>query len=143
LLPEERIRLRSSLMRFAEPVRGSGADLEALTRLVASGEISLAEEATEEPGEEPQERAVKRGPQAMPVKEWNEGSEWGSSFESAAEEPNADAPPAEYVSESPGTEPEAPKPEAPAPAPFIEPLPGDDQEWSYGGDEEEREEELP
>src|SRR3954466_8692450 len=40
LLPEDRMRLRSSLMRFAEPVRGSGADLEALNRLVASGEIS-------------------------------------------------------------------------------------------------------
>lgn len=141
LLPEDRIRLRSSLMRFAEPVRGSGADLEALTRLVASGEISLAEEATEESGDEPQERAP-RGPQAMPVREWNEGSEWGSSFESAAEEQNADAPPPEYVAdavpEAPPPAPVAPEPEAP----FIAPLPGDEEEWSYGNDEPS-DEELP
>lgn len=95
LLPEERIRLRSSLMRFAEPVRGSGADLEALTRLVASGEISLTEDAdAERDSEEASRPNASRGPQAMPVTEWNEGSEWGASFESEGGE---DEPPPEYV----------------------------------------------
>jgi len=86
LLPEERIRLRSSLMRFAEPVRGSGADLEALTRLVASGEVALTEgddddaaddhDASPDADSSPVARAA-----ALP--EWNEGSEWGASFDKA------------------------------------------------------------
>jgi chromosome partition protein MukE len=78
LLPDERIRLRSSLMRFAEPVRGSGADLEALTRLVASGEVALT-------GESDDESDVPEGEVAAPDSRpeppaWNEGTEWGSSF---------------------------------------------------------------
>lgn len=154
LLPEERIRLRSSLMRFAEPVRGNGAELEALNRLVASGEISLTGDETEdETSDEPKERAPRaerRGPQAMPVTEWNEGSEWGASFEN---ESNEDAPPPEYVASEEAeaeaapaiAEPVAePQPEpAPAAAPEIAPLPGDEEEWSYGNDEGSEEEELP
>jgi chromosome partition protein MukE len=44
LLPEDRMRLRASLLRFAEPVRGSGAEAEALARLVAAGEVTLTAE---------------------------------------------------------------------------------------------------
>jgi chromosome partition protein MukE len=139
LLPEERIRLRSSLMRFAEPVRGNGAELEALNRLVASGEISLTpdEEESEELGGEPAERAPRGGAQALPVTEWNEGSEWGASFEAegAEEEPPADAA-------APAPAEPAPVAEPPPPQPVIGPLPGDEEEWSYGSDEE-TEEELP
>lgn len=127
LLPEDRIRLRSSLMRFAEPVRGSGAELEALNRLVASGEISLTgdDDESEESSEETAERTPRRAVQALPVQEWNEGSEWGASFE--AENAPAEAAP-------------APEPEPAAPAPIIPPLPGDEEEWSYGNDEDSEEE---
>src|SRR5688500_3069559 len=48
LLDDDRIRLRASLLRFAEPVRGSGADVEALARLVASGEVALTAESEHE-----------------------------------------------------------------------------------------------
>lgn len=122
LLPEDRIRLRSSLMRFAEPVRGSGAELEALNRLVASGEISLTgdDEEGEEPSDEATERAPRRAAHALPVQEWNEGSEWGASF-------GAESTPAETAP-------------APEPAPIIPPLPGDEEEWSYGNDEDSEEE---
>jgi len=42
-LPEaDRVRLRSSLMRFAEPVRGLSEPAEALAKLVAQGEVALA-----------------------------------------------------------------------------------------------------
>ena len=91
LLPEERIRLRSSLMRFAEPVRGSGADLEALTRLVASGEVALTEDDhdhdTDSDDPEAQAPAL-RDPQAAALPQWSEGSEWGASF---AAEPSPEA----------------------------------------------------
>ena len=83
LLGDERIRLRASLLRFAEPVRGSGAEVEALSRLVASGEVALTAELDEdaeagEPDEAPPSEAE---PPA-----WNEGSEWGSSFDSDSAE---------------------------------------------------------
>jgi len=45
---DERVRLRPSLMRFAEPVRGTKAPEAALARLVAEGEFVLAEEDAEE-----------------------------------------------------------------------------------------------
>ncbi|HEY6725701.1 MAG TPA: chromosome partition protein MukE [Polyangiaceae bacterium] len=41
LLEGESVRLRSALMRFAEPVRGSEAPEEALAKLVAKGEVML------------------------------------------------------------------------------------------------------
>ena len=44
ILEDERIRLRPALMRFAEPVRGAKAPDEALARLVAEGELVLAED---------------------------------------------------------------------------------------------------
>jgi chromosome partition protein MukE len=92
LLPEDRIRLRSSLMRFAEPVRGSGADLEALTRLVASGEVALTDDdADADSGESDEtESSGARSPlnpQSSPLPEWNEGSEWGASFDSPELDP--------------------------------------------------------
>lgn len=82
LLPEERIRLRSSLMRFAEPVRGSGADLEALTRLVASGEVALTEDDSDAiDNDDPEAPAPeRRDPYAATATQWSEGSEWGASF---------------------------------------------------------------
>jgi chromosome partition protein MukE len=51
LLDDDRIRLRASLMRFAEPVRGTKAPEAALATLVAEGELVLTEE--EEPAEAP------------------------------------------------------------------------------------------
>jgi chromosome partition protein MukE len=81
LLPDDRIRLRSSLMRFAEPVRGSGADLEALTRLVASGEVAL----TGDLDDETETFAGEAAPDSQPEPPaWNEGTEWGSSFAAPA-----------------------------------------------------------
>jgi chromosome partition protein MukE len=41
---ESRVRLRPSLLRFAEPVRGSGPAGAALERLVARGELALVEQ---------------------------------------------------------------------------------------------------
>lgn len=44
LIGEDQLRLRAALMRFAEPVRGTGAPAEALARLVAEGEAAMAPE---------------------------------------------------------------------------------------------------
>ena len=94
LLPEERIRLRSSLMRFAEPVRGSGADLEALTRLVASGEVALTEDGDDTSDNDDAETpapAPRRDPYAGAVPQWNEGSDWGASFAAPAPDSDSDS----------------------------------------------------
>ncbi len=92
LLPDDRIRLRASLMRFAEPVRGSGADIEALNKLVASGEVALTEG---DEGDDSEAEASSPGasvdPRHAPIPQWNEGAEWGSSFD--APPPDPDAPP--------------------------------------------------
>jgi chromosome partition protein MukE len=45
---EDRVRLRPSLMRFAEPVRGGAAEADALERLVAAGEVVFTDEDSEE-----------------------------------------------------------------------------------------------
>jgi chromosome partition protein MukE len=93
LLPEDRIRLRASLMRFAEPVRGVGGELEALSRLVASGEVALTDagDAAAEEGDEPESSDSEPGAADEPLaaQTWNEGSEWGASFdpEPSDEEP--------------------------------------------------------
>lgn len=113
LLPDERMRLRSSLMRFAEPVRGSGADLEALSRLVASGEVALTSD-----GDEADADADGADPDAAPESRpeppaWNEGTEWGASF---------DAPPGADDHDSLESRAE-PEPEA---EPELEPEPNDD-----------------
>lgn len=94
LLPDERMRLRASLMRFAEPVRGSGADLEALNKLVASGEVALTDDEVGDDEETETQSAPKpRRGGDLNVPEWNEGSEWGSGFD--APPPDPDAPPLE------------------------------------------------
>lgn len=103
LLPEDRIRLRSSLMRFAEPVRGGGGELEALTRLVASGEVALTGDSEGDEREanddvDPAEPKPRRRPEAPELPGWSEGSEWGSSF---------DAPPSEDAELSDVPTPEA------------------------------------
>jgi chromosome partition protein MukE len=79
LLGDDRIRLRASLLRFAEPVRGSGAEVEALARLVASGEVALTADVESEEDSATDDEALASAPEP-PV--WNEGTEWGSSFES-------------------------------------------------------------
>jgi chromosome partition protein MukE len=99
LLPEERIRLRSSLMRFAEPVRGSGADLEALTRLVASGEVALTDGDDDAPDSDDAvsvdaEPDSSPTPRTAPLPQWNEGSEWGASFDKPASETETEIDPA-------------------------------------------------
>lgn len=84
LLGDDRIRLRASLLRFAEPVRGSGADVEALARLVASGEVALTSEDEGEVGAEGAEH--EESPASQPeLPTWSEGTEWGSSFDSSGE----------------------------------------------------------
>jgi chromosome partition protein MukE len=92
LLPDDRMRLRASLMRFAEPVRGSGADIEALNKLVASGEVALTGdlEADDDEASSPGNDAPIK-PQVAPLPEWNEGAEWGSNFDAPPADP--DAPP--------------------------------------------------
>jgi hypothetical protein len=100
-------------MRFAEPVRGSGADLEALNRLVASGEISLApddDEAAEGDETETPDSDSPLAPRPSPPT-WNEGAEWGSSFDPTlndseqpgeSEQPSdRDAPPSDSEEEEP------------------------------------------
>jgi hypothetical protein len=62
-------------------VRGSGADLEALTRLVASGEVALTGDLDDETETSAGEAAPDSQPEP-PV--WNEGTEWGSSFAAPA-----------------------------------------------------------
>lgn len=49
LLEGDSVRLRSALMRFAEPVRGSEAPEEALAKLVANGEVMLEPEFDTDP----------------------------------------------------------------------------------------------
>jgi chromosome partition protein MukE len=98
LLTEERIRLRSSLLRFAEPVRGSGAELEALERLVASGEVALTPDVQAEDdggeteyapdGDDEEADAGALEPQA-----WGEGLEWGAGFEAPPLTPEPDPTP--------------------------------------------------
>ena len=48
LASDEKIRLRPALLRFAEPVRGLADPADALAKLVASGEVALTEESTDE-----------------------------------------------------------------------------------------------
>lgn len=112
LLPDDRIRLRSSLMRFAEPVRGSGAELEALSRLVASGEVALTADLEEDAESETSDDAAPESRPEPPA--WNEGTEWGASF---------DAPPTEDDA-APGTEAPEEAPEEAEPA-ADEPTPDD------------------
>lgn len=90
LLGNDRIRLRCSLMRFAEPVRGSGADAEALARLVASGEVALAPESDETAeaeqleSESESESASESESTSQPEPTaWQEGADWGSAFDEA------------------------------------------------------------
>lgn len=51
-LPDDKIRLRPGLMRFAEPVRGQTSPGEALQRLVAAGEVVLAPEGQDDGGDD-------------------------------------------------------------------------------------------
>jgi chromosome partition protein MukE len=90
LLPEERIRLRASLLRFAEPVRGSGAELEALERLVASGEVALSDEieGADDDGEEASAELEGEAAVLEPEpSEWGEGAAWGADFDAPRPEP--------------------------------------------------------
>jgi chromosome partition protein MukE len=124
LLPEERIRLRSSLMRFAEPVRGSGADLEALTRLVASGEVALTDGDDEAPDSD-DDASLSSDPDSSPnvrtapLPAWNEGSEWGASFD----KPTDEIDPALRTLPKARPEPELEPELEPEPEPQLEPEP--------------------
>jgi hypothetical protein len=69
-------------MRFAEPVRGSGAELEALSRLVASGEVALTNELDAGDADADADADTEAAPASRPAPPaWNEGSEWGASFD--------------------------------------------------------------
>jgi chromosome partition protein MukE len=102
LLPDERIRLRSSLMRFAEPVRGSGADLEALSRLVASGEVALTNDGDDGDDDVTDPDTAPASRPEPPA--WNEGTEWGASFDSPEPEPDDDPEPEPDDDPEPDTE---------------------------------------
>lgn len=52
LADDGNLKLRASLLRFAEPVRGLSAPAEALAKLVARGEIELVAEAAPQDGED-------------------------------------------------------------------------------------------
>jgi len=96
LLPDDRIRLRSSLLRFAEPVRGGTSELEALSRLVASGEVALTgdddgAEENEQDGEEVVERASPRVPN---LPEYSDGG-WGAAFD----QPEREEEPPQVIAE--------------------------------------------
>lgn len=53
VVEHERLRLRPSLMRFAEPVRGLNDQQSAMERLIQSGDVALSEQENQEgPGEE-------------------------------------------------------------------------------------------
>jgi len=92
LLPDDRIRLRAALMRFAEPVRGGATELEALSKLVASGEVALRQD--ESPTEADAESSTDADPPAddalSAAADWSEGSAWGDSFAADAAETPAD-----------------------------------------------------
>jgi chromosome partition protein MukE len=93
LLPDERIRLRAALMRFAEPVRGNASELEALSKLVASGEVALGQDDapidSDAGGTGEGEAAADDALSAAAA--WTEGATWGDSFAAeAAEEPPGD-----------------------------------------------------
>jgi chromosome partition protein MukE len=94
LLAEDRLRLRSSLMRFAEPVRGSGADLEALNRLVASGEVALTSDEESSESDESESSDIDNSQltthNSPPA--WNEGAEWGASFDPAPSDSEEEEP---------------------------------------------------
>jgi chromosome partition protein MukE len=61
LLENDGLKLRSALMRFAEPVKGEGSSLEALERLVARGELVMGTGDDDEESDslEPAEREPK------------------------------------------------------------------------------------
>lgn len=75
-LPEHHYRLRPALLRFAEPVRGTASPEAALERLVAKGELSYIEAATEE--------------EALPEHEGDEGEADEGTDSGDAEEPGED-----------------------------------------------------
>ena len=65
-------------------MRGSGGELEALSRLVASGEVALTGDVdTEERDESDASDTPKprRRAEAPDLPAWNEGGEWGASFD--------------------------------------------------------------
>lgn len=55
---DNRVRLRSALMRFADPVRGAGSPREALEKLIARGEVSIPSEPADENDDEPPDADV-------------------------------------------------------------------------------------
>jgi chromosome partition protein MukE len=120
LLPDERIRLRAALMRFAEPVRGSATELEALSQLVASGEVALGQD--DSPIESENGSTAEGEPLAddalSAAAEWTEGAAWGDSFAAEAAEDPATSDEAPAHDEAPADEApahdEAPADEAPA-----------------------------
>jgi chromosome partition protein MukE len=78
-LDESSLRLRPSLMRFAEPVRTAAAPDKALTELMASGELVFAEQTSDDEG----------------ARDDDEGDDSG---ESSGDEAEADEPEAEPAS---------------------------------------------
>ncbi len=106
LLENDGLKLRSALMRFAEPVKGEGSSLEALERLVARGELVLGtgddEEESDgldaEPGERerepkaPKKRAEREATPLPPAvaEAMVDFEEFGAEFDTARS--RADAP---------------------------------------------------
>jgi chromosome partition protein MukE len=74
---DNRIRLRSALMRFADPVRGAGSPRDALEKLIARGEVAVLSDATDEGEDERSEGGTPPRDEERP-----EGVEYLDSIES-------------------------------------------------------------
>lgn len=136
MVDDKNIRLRPSLMRFAEPVRGSAAPEAALERLVAAGEIVLTE-----PNAEREDDADADDDDASSEVATDANESAAEVTEPAAEATGpaveTTAPSVEPMAPEPEVpEPEAPEPEAPA-EPVVEHTDGarDDELPSENGDE--------
>jgi chromosome partition protein MukE len=148
LLENDGLKLRSALMRFAEPVKGEGSSLEALERLVARGELVLGtgDEDEESDGLEsdPAERAPKperkrAEREAAPLPEGVAAAmvdfeEFGAEFDTASSK--ADAPS--------GSEPgQHSEPTTDGQRRFEELFPENEEEDLFPEDEEEEPESEP
>lgn len=133
---EDRMRLRPSLMRFAEPVRGGTADAEALERLVAAGEVVFTddeEDAAESQAKEHDEHDDNDEPVEEPFllsdAELADLDPSDETFERALEpepEPNPSSDPDPALIPDPDPIPSPEPAPSPIPRPDPEPIPGPD-----------------
>lgn len=127
LLDEEQLRLRAPLMRFAEPVRGSGSPTHALEVLLAKGEVVLGEDALgDEDGDFDEDE-----PEPEPEGEGEPEPETEGARDSGPEgEPEGQGAPGDDQGAEPLEEMEPPEPRraGSADAPREEPPPPDEDD---------------